>query len=168
MNAQTISPRKVAVSTLAENGNDILAATSAMETKVNATPYLFKMLMRPLVRQACYDLLRSICRKERREIWTAPKLTAEGTQPTVKSLAIGTKNSLFNFPLPGGKRLGDALKCEVDEAATFYSLQANANAARARWLSAIAERMPASKTVSSVFTERRLADLQATAKMEAA
>lgn len=83
-------------------------------------------------------------------------------------LALARSN-LFGFVLPGGKRLGDALRPEVRTAAGFYTKQSVDMGHKGKWLSAVADAMKSDTArVSSALSEAQLDRLRREALDEAA
>lgn len=157
-----LEPKDITVSELAEAamkeaGGEVLRAARLMEQEIRNNEIKYRVVMDPLVANACYTAVSTICHRNREKVWTAPNYTAGGNGHRVRALAAG---NLLMFPLPGGQYLGEATKAEVTEAADFYGKQANDMTAKARWLAAIAAKLDAKKIVSKVFTEESLRELQ--------
>ena len=148
----------------AANG-DVREATRAMENAVRSNRKLRDELTDPLLSNACYTAVSAQCRVERRKVWTPPaeKLVANRTTGShrVVQLAAGT---LLMFPLPGGKKLGEATREEIAEAAQFYDAQATDMSVKARWLRLVAQSVPGNKTAGDVLTDKRLRELQEAAR----
>lgn len=151
-----VSISDIAASALKRAKNDVQKATDIMQKEVMGHPGMYRALMDPLVRAACYDAIGKCIRADRRQVWTAPNYTASGNGSRVHELSRG---NLLMFSLPGGKRLGDANRDEVNAAAQFYNSQAVDMSQKANWLAKIAERV-GNKIVSKVFTDEQLRKLQ--------
>lgn len=67
--------------------------------------------------------------------------------------------SLFDFPLPGGKRLGDANASDIREGAALYNRSASDAAHKARWLEAVAEKVGRKNRAESALTLQQLEEL---------
>jgi hypothetical protein len=146
---------------------DVRNATAMMQEAVRLSRQLRDMLTEPLIANACYDAVRAQCHKERRKVWQPPveqlrKSKVEGAFRVVQ-LAAGT---LLMFPLPGGKKLGEATREEISAATSFYDSQAGDMAHKARWLRLVAQSVPDGKTVGEVMTDARLRELQEAARAE--
>lgn len=150
---------------LADAGGDVRVATRAMEAVVRANRRLRDDLTEPLLSNACYAAVTAQCRVERRKVWTPPaeRLVANRTTGShrVVQLATGT---LLMFPLPGGKKLGEATRDEIAEAAQFYETQASDMSVKARWLRLVAQSVPGDQKAADVLTDRRLRELQEAAR----
>ena len=151
------------------NGDAREAARMLEQAARTASP-LREALTDPLIAGACWDAVRGQVRKERAAIWTTPNV-ASG--PTAKPQALAAQadrvvqlatGTLRMFPLPGGKRLGEATRQEIAEAAHFYERQAGDMAHKARWLQLVAQSVPDGRSAGEVLTDQRLAELQAEAR----
>lgn len=142
---------------------DTREATRMLEEAVRQSRKLRDLLTEPLIGNACYDAVRGQVRADRRASWNAPAPTATVTPAKVDTssrvvhLATGT---LLMFPLPGGKRLGEATREEIGTAAAFYEGQSNDMAHKARWLRLVGQHLKGEKKVSDVLTDARLRELQ--------
>lgn len=145
----------LAASHLAAADNDVQAATLTLYQAALEDLRIEQALTRPLLRSACYDALRAECRRERRNIWTAPNYSKAGNGQRVQQLA----RRLMDFPLPGGKRLAHATREEVLAAADSYTKQATRMQQIGVWLSRIADRVEEG-TVADSLTEAELVELQ--------
>lgn len=144
---------------LASANGDIKAAVETMRKIVAKDRRLRDELTEPLIGEACYDAIRAILRGDRRTIWLAPRAEdgAKEAEARVVHLASG---NLLMFPLPGGKRLAEAMREEISAAATFYSRQASDMKHKARWLELVAKAVPGKRKAGQVLTETRLRELQ--------
>jgi hypothetical protein len=137
---------------------DVMRATAIMVGKVTKDSVLYRVLMDPLVREACYAALTQACRRRRRTVWDVQPPSAETQRNTVVDLARGM--TLLDFPLPGGLRLRDASRDDVAAAAEFYLNQASDMAVKGRWLRLVAQAVPGKKKVGSVLSIERLEELK--------
>jgi hypothetical protein len=139
----------------AANG-DVVKAVTILERKARSEPLIANALVMPLLKTACYDAIRAVCRHDRRKVWTSPNYSAGGNGERVHQLA----SSLMDFPLPGGKKLAQATRDDLQEAGKFYGMQADNMAHKARWLLAIADRLEGRKMVKSCLSESDLVSLK--------
>lgn len=150
---------------LAEANGDVREATKKLEASVRGNRRLRDELTDPLISNACYTAVTAQCRVERRKVWSPPaeKLVASRVTGAhrVVQLATGT---LLMFPLPGGKKLGEATREEIAEAAQFYETQATDMGVKARWLRLVAQSVPGNKTAADVLSDKRLRELQEAAR----
>ncbi|GJD92941.1 hypothetical protein [Methylobacterium iners] len=151
-----------------EAGGDVRAATAKLEARVRAEYGLREALTDPLISNACYEAVRRQVQGARKAVWNPPARTEKFTPSKVSGayrvtqLAAGT---LLMFPLPGGKKLGDATREEISAAASFYESQAEDMGTKARWLRLVAQSMPTTATAGDVLTDGRLRELQEAARV---
>lgn len=171
--AAEVSIADVAKRALKDADGNIDQAAAAFERAVRASPKLRELLTEPLIAGACREAVKAQVRENRSAIWSdRPARQPPPRRPTdpgiqasrVVQLAAGT---LLMFPLPGGKRLGEATRDEIGAAATFYESQAGDMATKARWLRLVAQSLTGDKTVSQALTDKRLRELQAEALKDA-
>ncbi|MFY7837865.1 MAG: hypothetical protein ACOVQ0_16450 [Novosphingobium sp.] len=67
-------------------------------------------------------------------------------------LRVALAATLFDFPLPGGKRLGDANGSEIRDGAGAYKEQAADMNHKARWLEAVADRVGTANRADAALT----------------
>lgn len=154
---------------------DVRRAAVLFEARVRADRSLRDALTDPLIATACYTAVTAQVRRRRQSVWKAPAVPTRSPAPApaqprtsdgafrVAQLAAGT---LLMFPLPGGKRLGEATREEISEAACFYEAQSADMAHKARWLRLVAQSLPTSRRVGDVLTDARLRELQEAARGE--
>ena len=134
---------------------DVHEATNKLERWAKSNRDLYEYLTAPYLSRACYDAVRSCCRHDRKALYTAPNYTKGGNGDRVHQHA----HSLLDFPLPGGKRLRDATRADLEAAANFYRQQAKDMANKADWLEAIAAKV-GKKKVGSVLSAEALRSLK--------
>ena len=154
--ARTYSVAELAEQALKESRGDAVKATAILEEHAKRDVNIANDLLMPLLRQACYDAIRSVCRRERRDIWTAPNYTKGGNGQRVTQLA----SRLMDFPLPGGLPLAKAKREDLEQAVDFYGKQAQRMAQIREWLHKVAERVDGRKMVKTCLTEQQLAELR--------
>ena len=147
--------REIAQEIMEQAEGDVLTATELLEAFARQNVQVWQAVTESLLRTACYDACRAICRGERRVIWNAPGYDAGGGGERVKAHSA----SLMDWPLPGGKKLRDATKKDLLDAAGFYSMQASQMAAVSTWLECIAAKVKA-KTVGETLTDTQLRKLR--------
>ncbi len=110
-----------------------------------------------LIRRACWDLVRYQGRKERREIWMAPRYSKSSRGKRVMAEAK-TRLMDFRLPIPGGKMLRYATPEDLDLAIKHYRTQIKAETERVEWLERIRPRV--TRTVGEDLTEEDLQKLR--------
>jgi hypothetical protein len=136
--------------------SDLRKATQLMETAVHENSEFRRLLTDPLIRTACYDHLRSVCRAKRGYIWFSENWEESGNGGRLLSAG----RTLLDFPLPGGKPFRDATKEEIQGAAEFYEIQATTLGARGAWLRAASQKMKTGQKGGEVWTHNKLLALQ--------
>lgn len=146
---------------------DVQKATKAFELTIRSNRGLRDQLLEPLIASACYDAIRKVSITDRRSTWRAPveRLVPGKVTGSARVVQLAAGNLLM-FPLPGGKKLGEATRKDISAASEFYSKQAGDMGHKARWLQLIAQSVPSGKTVNDVLTDKRLRELQREAKSE--
>lgn len=140
---------------IAEAGN-VQDATAIMRERLLADDRMYREAMDPMVAARAYDLVRSVCRAERRMIWTAPNYTPAGNGERVITAA---RASLLDMRLPNGLRLADATANDLMDAMGFYQRQARTMDHMARWLEAVARKVK-NKRVGDVLSDAALRKMQ--------
>ena len=165
--------RADALAALRQANNNVQEATAILMQRVMSDRELFWSVMKPFVRLACSETLNNIVRHQRQSIWNKtvepvpapaaalrPVATAHTGPARVAALVRGTVRGLMDFPLPGGKRLGDSRRGEILEAAHSYKTQSDDMGAKARWLTLIAGRLDDDDLVRTALTEADLTKLR--------
>ena len=146
------------------DGN-VQSATIRMCADVMGDTKLYRRLMDPLVREACYSVIRAQCRMQKRAVWSAPQPSAGEHKRRIGLLADGTHLTLMDyFRLPGGTRLGDATKAELIAASAFYMKQGRDMVIKGQWLWLVSRAVPENKTVRAALTDKQLKSLRARAE----
>lgn len=141
---------------LEESNGIVTDATERLVGRVKSDNNLFQALMWPLIENACYDAVRSVCRLQRRKVWE----TARYTEDNILAVA---STRLMDMVLPGGLTLGEAHRKDLLNAAEFYGRQAENMAHKERFLGAIAAKLNG-KRVNRALKEEDLCELQADTK----
>lgn len=94
-------------------------------------------------------------RADRAAIWANASKPGDTTKPktSIAALANGLRDSLMNFPLSGGIRLKDATREQVEDQARLYAAASRDMGLKARWLTAIAQRVQPGQRVAEVLSE---------------
>lgn len=146
----TPSPAELAQSCMQACQGDLAKAVEMMERKVAANHAVFREIMTPLLREACYTILRKLVRQERRAIWAAPNYTQGGNGERLEVAAL----TLLDFPLPHNQMpLRDARRDDVLAGADWYQAQADDMQHKARWLREIATRIGGATVAKKLSAE---------------
>jgi hypothetical protein len=156
--------QRLAAKVLSDADGDVQSATEALVKVIKKDPQLYRALMDPLVREACYSKVREICRSNRQSVWNTSQPTPVTGQQAISALAQATRSMLLNFPLPGGKALGDATRAEVETASREYLTNGKNMVVKGRWLAAVARLVPRNCVVRQKLTEQKLQSLKSKAE----
>lgn len=140
----------------AADGN-VRVATETLMYQIKRDKKLLAQLTDPLLATACYTVITSLCRQERRKIWTMPTYTVNEQGKRVAALAEG---NIMSWPLPGGKRLGEATREDIWFASDFYEKQGKDMLHKSRWLTLVGQSLPDNTIVKDVLSEERLLELK--------
>ena len=151
--SQTIDA--IARDCLLDAGGDWQEAAKSMEKTINTDAELKAALLEPMLAKVIWAAIRQAARETRATFW----VHGSGTD-NVTGITEMANRTLLDFPLPGGKRLGDATAEDVEKARGFYHAQAAGNARAARFLAAVKVAMGDSEKVSDALTHDRLETLQ--------
>jgi len=110
-------------------------------------------LAESVMEAAAFAAVTKVQRGNRKIIWSSKQPDVTAGQRIRSS---GYTRSLMDFPLRSGKRLGDAVRDEVQADAENYEKVSADAQNKAQWLSAIAEHTKVGKTVSQCLTEEDL------------
>lgn len=140
-------------------------ALETLVVKISSDPRAYRQLMDPLLREACYSLIRGVCRKERRVVWNTPQPDAATVKDRIGAVAQGTVHTLMEFQLPGGPYMRDARKSDIEKAEAFYKNQSQDMGVKAIWFKLIKAKLPDDKKrVADVLTNADLVKLQTKAR----
>jgi hypothetical protein len=139
---------------------DVKRAAKIMQRQVSNNRELLSQLSEEFIRFTCVEATGQIMRSERLKTWLPPNYDKGGNGHRITDLVTGNRAMMMDFPLPSGKRIGDAVASEVRDAAAFYGKQAKDMGHKARWLSLVADCVAKNKTVRESLTEKKLRELQ--------
>lgn len=134
--------------------SDMPAATEALYGAVVSRQDLLNDILPKVVRSWCREQIGEYVGRLRAASLPEPDDTGRGER-----LRGVIARSLFDFPLPGGKRLGDANAADIRAGAEAYDRSANDAAHKARWLSRVAERVGRKNRAENALTLQQLEEL---------
>ncbi len=135
----------------------------------------YERLIEPMIDDGLWSAIRSAAQKQRQAFRRAAHEPpaplplrpeqAHPAPPKAKKADYGTlgivamvERTLHNYPLPGGKRLGDATPADILGAANYYRRMETTNRHEARWFELIHEAMHdgscVEKTIPHAVLER--------------
>lgn len=151
---------------LTASNEEAQAAARRLERMAREDFELYRALMDKQLSKACWLAVSRCCRQDKKPIWTPPNFDAAGNGARLQALAQEAESYYFDrwkLPIEGLPKLGDATKAQLIEAVLLLEKQAKTQLTRARFFSLIAAQLPAGKKVRDVFTEKKLAHLEAQA-----
>lgn len=147
--------KELARKAMDECGDDIQAATEKLEAMARSNTKVWKGLTDHLLRAACFEACKAICRQDRRMIWTAPNYDAGGSGERVRAHG----KTLMDMPLPGGKPLRDATREDLIAASEFYRKQSETMGAISDFYHSVSLRVK-TKTVGETLSEAQLEQIR--------
>ncbi len=152
---------KNAIDSAASAREPLVEATNFLEMTIRTSPSLYREVLDPLIRRACYDLICESYRSSRKLLWMSTSRPQAAPNANGEALCRVNRALLMDYRLNNGVRLGDADYSLVRENADFHSKQGNAMLIKARWLELIAGRLSSTEeVVSQVLTEGDLLTFQ--------
>ena len=158
-----MTPATLAKECLLESNGDWQVAARAMQDRIDNDQDLFNEIMKPLVSKAIWDQIRVQAGQVRQAYQNTEKPTQNKDDTSgLHSLA---RKSWLNYPIWGGKRLGEATAAELDAAIAGYQNLADANRTQAermrRVRSAIKDE---NKAVGEQLTEAQISVIMENSK----
>jgi len=119
-------------------------------------PALYALAMAPVEREVALRLTAEHKRQRRAYIWSRP------AQPDNRVIALARSNAVtvLDMRLPSGKRLGDARRDDVMDAAQSYNQAAKYHASKGRFFAAVARKLKGTRCVADVWTAAALEALR--------
>lgn len=125
--------------------------------ELSKIPSLYDSLSESLIRARIKDIIRKHSHDTRSSL-LEPQPDRTRADGALAKMAV---RNLYNFPLAGGRKLGDGSKSEVQDQARFYHTQAMTEFKRAHWLTIIAKGMGGREIVKSRYSLEDLTNLLA-------
>lgn len=141
----------------ATNG-DWNKAAALMRRRIEKNEELFKELMQPLIDQACWAAIRSVCHHERAAFVSSISRTGIDDASGLRAIVETEIKRWLDYPLSSGIKLGDADREKLETEAEMHARFASANARKAAFFEAIAKRIDG-KTVREALSETQLENL---------
>jgi hypothetical protein len=142
----------LAAEAMRANGGDTDAAEQTVFEQIQSDVSLLRAMIRDAVRIAASVSVTMVNGNKRAVVFDHAKQLADqrkAAEGTVRVIAA----SILDMPLADGTKLRDATRFEVVEAAERYRNLSSTMAHRARWLEAIAERVPDGRRIGDVLTD---------------
>jgi hypothetical protein len=145
-----------------DHAGDYESAATALYETIMGDKQLMKEILPQVLLNWCHEMIRGQAAQARGRIVPS---TLDATQGGARLRAV-IGQTLFDFPLPGGKRLGDANGEEIGDAAAGYRQQADTLGHRARWLAAVAEKVGRSNRAEGSLSLAQLEELLEAARAD--
>jgi len=123
--------------------------------KLRNNPDLYCELVGQIIHTAVWRVVGEIMRSDRNTFFGS--LTEAGSDNISGLRSMAVKN-MFDYPLIGGHKLGDASKVELAESIQHHEMYAKANKQKAVWLISI-KKLIGDKIVRDAVTEEQIASL---------
>ena len=158
-----MTPATLAKECLLESNGDWEVAARAMQDRIDNDQKLFNEIMKPLVSKAIWDQIRIQSAQVRKSYQSTA--TPVQNKDNTNGLFALAKESWLNYPIWGGKRLGEATAADLDAAIAGYQNLADANRTQAermrRVRSAIKDE---NKAVGEQLTEAQISVIMENSK----
>lgn len=153
---------KLAREAVYECDGDRDAALVLLRKWIDDDRALFERLIDPLIDDALANAIRRVATDDRSSL----RLVAANPDKGAAGIVAMVERTLLDFPMPRGKRLGDATPAEVSEAAEYYRARERFNRQEARWYELVFEAMQGGSRVEAVLSHDALARLRRLAEEE--
>jgi len=150
----------IARESLEKADGNVIEAAKTMTNRVLKNDALFRQLMEPLCQSACYDAIRQVVRHSRRSMWDMKQPTPAEEKRRTEHEGEFFRATLYDFPLPDGTRLGDAIKSQILAGADFYAKQSKNMESKARFLTMVGAVANERKPLRKVASLTQLANLK--------
>lgn len=131
-------------------------ATERLLAIMRQDPAVYSLAMAPHEHNVAASLVSRQKIERRHYIWTRPA----APDNRVSALSRVNAVSLLDMRLPSGKRLGDATRDEVEDAAQDYTARAKFNSDKAGFFTAVARKMKPKQTVAAAWTAAELEEIR--------
>lgn len=126
---------------------------------------LYERLIEPLIEDGLYAAVGKVDRDTRAHLRVVGRV-APNPDRGAAGIAAMVERTMLDWPLPGGKRLGDAGPADLLHAARYYRTQEASARRDARWYELIHEAMHGGSRVEAVLSDAALARLRQRAEEE--
>lgn len=154
--------RQLARTYLDECGHDVACARKKLRDDIDGSDTLKASIVDEAIYLAVQQALTSANTKNRSAVWGMPDATEQAgkARGQVVALASGVVNSLYDFPLINGVKLGDAKRDEIQRQADAYGSVISDISTKRKFLLAVAAKLAPGRTVRQELTEDALAALK--------
>jgi len=144
------SVNQVAGECLDSVNGDWEAAAKAFSDRLDDEPGLREALVAPLIGGAIWQAIRHAAHNQRYAMvnGNGPETGGKDDSSGLELVARRQAESLLDYPLAGGKRLGDATRTDLETTIAWHQTLAEQNSKKACWFEAIMKHLGAEEGVS--------------------
>lgn len=158
---KTVSFAQLAQEAFEQAGGDMPTAADQLAALVMADRKMLAEVTPVAIRAWAAEIVRNHAATMRVR---AVASVAQDTTQRGGRLRVALAATLFDFPLPGGKRLAEANAAEIRDGAANYQEKASDMAHKARWLVAVADRVGSANRADAALSLPELETLFEEAK----
>lgn len=178
----SVGMAKLAAVSLEGCGGDWDKAFAALRRLLTDDRELYERLIDPIIDDKCWDAIRHAAHRQRKDLQREmatptpllplrpqqelPHLRPPNPDKGVPGIEAMVARKLYNYPLPGGKRLGDATPDDILKAGNYYRTLEATYRREARWFEMIHEAMQGGSCVEKVLPIAALERLRRRAEEE--
>lgn len=144
---------------LENNDWDWQAAAEEMESKIWQDQQLRDELMKPLIGQAVWNAIKIQAGAHRQAFKAGRSKVAEKAKDNPNGIRRVVERSWYEYPIFGGKKLGDATPSDLDAAAESYQRLADSNKYEAERMRRIRAVLKEEKPVREQLTEEQISSM---------
>lgn len=161
-----VNVAEMARKALAECDGDWEKAARLLRSWADSNETLYRALADSLIDKACWSAIRGASHNQRRNLFDPTHGEIPLPNWNDADIRAVAKNGWYDYALPGGLKLGDAKREDVEEAIDFHMVQSRSNMVKAKWLQLLLGRLtdPA-KIVRDLVKEEIIAELAGQAKI---
>ena len=154
-----------------EGGGGWDDAVEILRKKLRGNKRLFDEVVWPIILISLRYQVRSHDHLDRISFWNVMNAVggdgvsgesdmSEARRTALLQSTMSSIGSIYNYPLQGGKKLGDARRADMQVEISWHDSMAKANRVRADWFKMIVARLPDEKTaVRKALTETEIVEM---------
>lgn len=159
-----VSTRDAAKTAFEQAKGDVTKACALLRKWINRESNLYEMLVEPLIDRAIENQINHLVRERRRCFNNAAQSNERNNTSGLLSMASSNVRDWFDYPLAGGKKLGDATKADLLRETNYYDKSAKTQAHIARWLKRLSKKLSATDNVRDIFNSDSIEKLFETSR----
>lgn len=149
-------------------------AVESLRRKLRGSKALFDEIVWPIILISLRYKVRNRDALNRSDYWSevigSDGISGELQMSEARKMALLESTakaigSIYNYPLQGGKKLGDAIKSDLENEIAWHDKMAHVNGMRAEWFGMMAARLPNEKVkVRKALTEAEIIEMSGAAE----